>query len=92
MLERERQELVCKKQSSTGKRKHGAEIANKKRSTTERLENNNKKTRALLDDDVSIINIVTEASEVSKDTEHGILRLQKRPSSGNVRIYSVQVR
>ena len=92
MLERERQELACKTQSRTGKRKHGAEIANKKRSTTERLENTNKKTRALLDDDISIINIVTEASEVSKDTEHGILRLQKRPSSGNGRIYSVQVR
>jgi len=57
MLERERQKLACKKQSSTGKRKHGAEIANKKRSATERLENTNKKTRALLDDDVSIINI-----------------------------------
>ena len=55
-------------------------------------ENTNKKTRALLGDDVSPIKIVTEASEVSKDTEHGILRLQKSPSSGNGRIYSVEVR
>jgi len=45
-----------------------------------------------LSDDVSPIKIVTEASEVSKDTEHGILRLQKSPSSANGRIYSVEVR
>ena len=73
MLEHERQELACKKQSSTGKRKHGAEIANKKLSATKRLENTNKKIRALLGDDVSPIKTVTEASEVSKDTERRIL-------------------
>jgi len=44
MLEHERQELACKKQSSTGNRKHGAEIANKKLSATERQENTNNKT------------------------------------------------
>ena len=73
MLEHERQELACKKQSSTSKRKHGGELANKKLSATQRLENTNKKIRALLGDDVSPIKIVTEASEVSKDTGHGIL-------------------
>lgn len=73
MLEHERQELVCNEHSSTSKRKHGGEIANKKLNATKRLENTNKKIRALLGDDVSPIKIVTEASEASKDTEHGIL-------------------
>lgn len=72
MLEHERQELACKEQSSTSKRKQGGEIANKKLSAMEKLENTNKKIRALLGDDVSPIKIVTEASEVSKDTEHGV--------------------
>lgn len=72
VLEHERQELACKKQSSTSKRKHGAEITNKL-SATDRLENTNKKIRALLGDDVSPIKIVSEAGEVSKGTEHGIL-------------------
>lgn len=73
MLEEERQKLSCTEQSSTSKRKQGGEIANKKLSTTKRLENTNKKIRDLLGDDVSPIKIVPEASEVSKDTEHGIL-------------------
>lgn len=72
-LEHDRQELACKEQLSISKRKHGREIANKKLSATKRLENTNKKIRALLGDDVSPVKIVTEASEVSRDTEHGIL-------------------
>ena len=57
-----------------------------------RLSTSRRKKRMKLSDDVSPIKIVTEASEVSKDTEHGILRLQKSPSSANGRIYSVEVR
>jgi hypothetical protein len=72
MLGHESHELACKEQSSTSKRKQGGEIANKKLSTVKKLENANKKIRALLGEDVSPIKIVTEASEVSKDTEHGI--------------------
>jgi hypothetical protein len=73
MLEHERQDLACKEQSSTGKKKHAGVMANKRLSATERLKNTNKKIRALLGDDVSPLKTVTEARKVCKDTERGIL-------------------
>jgi hypothetical protein len=72
-LEHEKKGLACKEQSSTGKKKRGGVMVNKNLSTTERVENTNKKIRALLGDDVSPIKTVTEAGKVCKDTEHGIL-------------------